>query len=323
MSKDLINLFNNLKLENEDENDEIEDDSLSIIYNEYYIKIPDKYKNLVNAIFEIINEDPTFTAEISDNIIIFDNILYALNPRYKDGEIPYVSLLKLPEFNKIKIPQRNDPKWWEEKCSKFEDLITHLRNYSKEYGNYENYEINAKLIEKEVIDFACKIVQKEFEFKDDIKININLLNMYHIAKYLELYFYSKSNSFYFDEIQFDNDYFEEFNEKVLKVLLSKENKYYLYLGDYFYKKQINIALFKLLRGAQNMLILFGPYGYHALEKILDILNLNLNEVFEFKNEALKYFALYNLIELKLNNKNINLINSIDYVNFIFKGASLI
>lgn len=319
--EELLKLFNNLNINEDDgEFEIIEDESLSI-YKEYYTKIPNKYKNLINSIFEIINEDPTFTAEISDNVVILDNILYALNPRYREEEIPYVSVIRLPEFNKLKISQRNDPKWWEEKCSKFEDLITHLRNYSNNYGNDENYEINTKLIEEELIDFACKIVQKYFEYKT-VKIDINLLKMYHIAKYLELYFYKNISSFYFDEIQYDNEYFKEFNEKVLKKLCIEDNKYYFYFGE-LYKKQINSALLKILRGAQNMLILFGPYGYHALENNLHILNLDLNEVFEFKNESLKYFALYNLIELKLYNKNINLINANDYVNFICKGASLI
>ncbi|RGB43724.1 hypothetical protein C1646_749525 [Rhizophagus diaphanus] len=93
--------------------------------------------------------------------------------------------------------------------------------------------------------------------------------------------------------------------------------------DTVFIKYINQVLLKVLCGAQNMLILFGSYGYEALSNNYDILDLNLHEIFEFRKEALEYFALNNLIELKLHDKKINLINPNDYVNLIFKGASLV
>jgi len=39
------------------------------------------------------------------------------------------------------------------------------------------------------------------------------------------------------------------------------------------------VLMKVIRGAQNILILFGVYGYKAL--LDDILDLDLQEIFEF------------------------------------------
>jgi len=54
---------------------------------------------------------------------------------------------------------------------------------------------------------------------------------------------------------------------------------------------------KVIRGAQNILILFGVYGYEALLNNSDI--LDLQEIFEFKRDALRYFALNNLIVYKL------------------------
>jgi len=63
---------------------------------------------------------------------------------------------------------------------------------------------------------------------------------------------------------------------------------------------------------------------HAIQKNEKILkNLDFQVIFDFKREALRLFALNNLIILKLNNKSVNLFNLNDYVNFIFKGASYI
>jgi hypothetical protein len=282
-------------------------------------KLSDKYNSLIEAVFEIIDKDPSFTAEISDNIIILDNILYGLNSRFKDDEVPYKPILRLPEFINRKIPKNNDPRWWGEKCSKFEDLITHLSNSSKEDIKYT--ELNKNLIEKTIIDLASKFVQKVF-MNVKINIDINLLKMYRIAKYLELKFYKKAESFYFEEIQFSNFYFKELNGKVLDELCNVDERYHSYYGEKF-EEQVDLALYKVLRGAQSMFILFGPYGFYALENNYEHIDLNFTEICEFNNEALKYFALNNLIELKLHNKNIHLLNPDDYVNFIFKGASLI
>jgi hypothetical protein len=123
-------------------------------------------------------------------------------------------------------------------------------------------------------------------------------------------------------MQYTNEYFTEFREYVLENLYSIDSKPYSFYHE-LYVKYINQALLKVLRGAQNMLILFGPYGYNALSSNYDILDLNLHEIFEFRKEALEYFALNNLIELKLHDKKINLINPNDYVNLIFRGASLV
>lgn len=302
---------------NDQDTYKLEDDQeFECIYND---NLPDKYNILIDAVFEIIDKDPTFTAEISDNIIILDNILYGLNPRFKEEEVPYKPILRLPEFINRKIPQSNDPRWWGEKCSKFEDLMGHLMSSSIEDINYT--EMNNNLIEKEIINLASKLVQKVF-MNVKINIDINLLNMYHIAKYLELYFHKNSESFYFEEIKYTSIYFKEFNCKVLNELCRIDERYHSYYGEKF-EKQIDLALFKVLRGAQSMLILFGPYGYSALENNYEHNDLNFTELTEFNNEALKYFALNNLIELKLHNKKIHLLNSDDYVNFIFRGASLI
>jgi hypothetical protein len=329
---ELINLFNNLDIESEEEfEDNLEYNYDQIIDDYAYVQekidhekciLPEKYNDLINAVFVIINKDPTFTAEIVDNIIILDNILYGLNPQFKDGLLPFKAILRLSEFNKRKIPQRNDPTWWEtSKCSKFEDLMSHLRNYSCE--NNKKYDANEViLIKNDIIDLACKIVQKEFEYKDDVTINTSLLNMFNIANYLERYFYKKIGSFYSEEIKFTNEYFIEFSDYVLKKLVSFDSRNYKFHNEY-YVKNIKVALLKVLRGAQNMSILFGPYGYDAFSNNYDIMDLTLQEIFEFKREALSYFALNNLIELKLHNKKINLIDPDDYVNFIFRGASLI
>jgi hypothetical protein len=317
----LLNDFNDLTISNDDDED-FEDVNLNENYDETPNNLPVKYNDLIEAVFGIINKDPTFTAEIVDNVIILDNILFGLNPQLDDEAVSIKAILRLSEFHKRKIPQRNDPSWWEEKCSKFEDLMIHLRNCSTS----NDFKINEKneeiLIKNEIVDFASKIVQKDYEFKGAVNINTNLLDMYKIAKYLECYFYKKVGSFYSEEMQFTNEYFEEFREYVLENLCNIDSKPYSCYLD-LYLKYINQALLKVLRGAQNMLILFGPYGYDALSSNYDILDLNLHEIFEFRKEALEYFALNNLIELKLHDKKINLNNPNDYVNLIFRGASLV
>ncbi|CAB4490966.1 unnamed protein product [Rhizophagus irregularis] len=71
----LLNDFNDLTISNDDDED-FGDVELNEIYDETPSNLPDKYNDLVEAVFEIINKDPTFTAEIVDNVIILDNILF-------------------------------------------------------------------------------------------------------------------------------------------------------------------------------------------------------------------------------------------------------
>src|SRR2546429_1233101 len=176
----LMELFDNLKIESDDENEdnfvsfnEILDNNTDTYAQENnlfeYDLLPDKYNNLMKAIFAIIGNDPTFTAEIVDDIVIIDNILYGLNPLCKDDLLPIKPIIRLSEFNNQKIPQRGDPVWWDSKCSKFEDLMSHLRNSSCE--NNKKFDKNDEiLIMQKIIDLAYKLVQKEYEFKNGIEI---------------------------------------------------------------------------------------------------------------------------------------------------------
>ncbi|CAG8750628.1 6621_t:CDS:2, partial [Rhizophagus irregularis] len=159
----LLNDFNDLTISNDDDED-FGDVELNEIYDETLSNLPDKYNDLVEAVFEIINKVPTFTAEIVDNVIILDNILFGLNPQLDDDNVSIKAILRLSEFHKRKIPQRSDPSWWEEKCSKFEDLMIHLCSTSNDFKNYDKND--ESLIRNEIVDFASKIVQKEYEFKE-------------------------------------------------------------------------------------------------------------------------------------------------------------
>ena len=70
---------------------------------------------------------------------------------------------------------------------------------------------------------------------------------------------------------------------------------------------------KVIRGAQNILILFGVYWYEALLNNSDI--LDLQEIFEFKRDALRYFALNNWIVYKL--QSILFLEALYYIRKIF------
>lgn len=351
MDKDeleLINMFDNFNFQSEDE--ELDDDNdidmlldyygesnspsqsseKSFFFNETLVKqnafeefdfkLQNKYNNLIASLLDIINKDPTFAAEIVDNVIIINNILYFLNPQCNNKQKPYGPILRLSEFNKRKLPRRSDPKWWGEKCSNFEDLIKHLCNSTTDKIQIVD-KSEIKEIEMNIIDLAYNLVQRDFEFKD-ITIKMDLLEIYNIAIYLEIHFNKSFGSLYSEEVQYTNRYFLEFRDNVLKKLAKPINKNYSYYQD-SYEDQINLALYKILCGARNILILFGPFGYDALKDNLEFIELTWDDVCEFKKEALRYIALNNLVELKCNEKHNNLRNPNDYANFIFKGASLI
>src|SRR5688572_21785963 len=213
--EELMDLFNNLKIESDDEDEEFEDNIVSYDEildnytdtqdNNYLLEndfCPDKYNNLMKNIFSIIGNDPTFTAEIVDNIVIIDNILYGLNPLYKDDLLPIKAILRLSEFHNQKIPQRGDPIWWDSKCSKFEDMMSHLRNSSCENNKkFDNNDVI--LINQKIVELACKLVQIEFECRSGIEIKTSLFDLFNIANYLESYFYNKKiGSFYSKEINY-------------------------------------------------------------------------------------------------------------------------
>jgi len=288
-------------------------------------KLQPKYNNLIESIISIIMQDHTFNAEIFNNIIICNNVLFGLNQQYKKGDnngVLYKAILRLPEFYKDKLPKKNDPCWWDLKCAKFEELIIHLRNSSHENHTYDDD------IKSKIINIASKIVQMDYEFKKT-DFNADLLDLFEIARFFETYFNNKIDSFLIEEIQVN---FDDYKKEIFLNLYNTNSnfrQYYNLDANNFeqhydaYLKQINIALLKLIRGAQKMLILFGPYGFNALLENYDYINLNINEIFEFNNSALRYFALINLIELKLYNKNVNIINLRDYSNFIIRGSSII
>jgi hypothetical protein len=178
--------------------------------------------------------------------------------------------------------------------------------------NYQNISI-----EEEIVKLAIEILQKEYGLKIIIN-NTDLLTMYKIACFLESYFfYNKIGSIYLINFSYDNKYFKEFSNLIMQYLVH-------------YNQRINIdvilhILLKIVYGAKSMLILFRPYGYGALSVNQKIIGFNLQAIFEFKSESLRYFALANLIELKLNDKKIHSdIKDINgYVNSIFIGASII
>lgn len=344
---ELIQMFDNIKFnsENEESTDENDIDmileydqkspnntetsanlhfnyenSVECLFKNSDLSLHKKFNELISAIFKIIIKDSTFTSEIVDNVIIINNVLYFLNPQCKNGEISFGSILRLTEFHKQKIPRRGDPKWWGGKCSNFEDLIQHLSNSSTDsIKSFNNQEV--LLIENNIIDLACNLVRRDFEFKP-ITIDTDIQVIYDIANYLENYFINNIGSFHTDEIQYTSKYFLEFKTDILYKLASHDNKNFTYFRD-LYTDQINLALFKVLRGAQNMLILFGPFGYDALKDNYEFIDLKWDDIYEFKKEGLRYIALNNLIELKINKKKNHIRHQNDYASFIFKGASLI
>lgn len=278
--------------------------------------------NLLASVIKINAEDPTFSAEIVDNVVILNNILYGIIYPPKKELIQltqFKCILRLPAFHKQKIPQRDD-RWWDKNCSKFEDLMIHLKN-SADNNETESEYYEPEILD-EIIDLATQIVQDEYE-NMNVKISTNLLKMFKIAKYLELYFQiNRIRSFYSEEQQNNTIYFNEFKTRILENLQNINPKNF-----FFHRKQydgwIDRALLKVIHRSQNMLVLFGPYGYRALSKNCIMIDLDIKSIFEFKSDALSYFALNNLIELKLHNKKIHLRNLNDYVNIIFKGASWI
>jgi len=175
------------------------------------------------------------------------------------------------------------------------------------------------VVRRNIIELANRIIQKEYEFKN-IKIDTNLLEMFQIASYLEKYLSNFKISIYSTKFLFNISYFEEVGKLILRSLCERNNPN-IYFNNY--NNFANQALLKILFGSQNMLILFDLYGYNTLKNNIKFIDLDLNKIFKFKFEALRYFALNNLYELEIYKKRTHLFNINDYIKIIFKGASLI
>lgn len=342
----LISLLEDLEI---DDNDVDDDDSMKIETYQSFNEIESQefsndedikqklhklHEQLLNNVYMIINDDPRFTAEIVDNVVILKNKLYSM--KLNSNKPVNKVILQLPESCKEKIPSRNDFNLWKENFEVFDSIRDHLMRdshkksnkfiedlYSKNIRN-EN-DNNVADIKKQIITLAIDMIYKMCE-PNKVNFNMKLPKMYEIASYLER-FYNEYNigSFYSEKQHFTNKYFIEFSKPILTKLKLTKYNYFLYKNDLnLWKDNINDALLKVIRGAQNILILFGPFGYDALLKNeIFIKQLDLQAIFEFKREELRFFALNNLIDLKLNNKKIHLFNSNDYVNIIFEGATLI
>ena len=305
----ITTLFDNLNIENEkSENDEM---MLDTYHNTIItIKKNCQYNNFFKSIIEIIDNEFNFTCEIAENIIVINNILYAINMQSTQR---LKALLIIPIFYSKKIPRRSNH-WWDRNCSEFKDSMNHLRNSS--YDDSDNYTCRYYMgdIRKEIINLTIEIIQKDYKYKK-IEHSTSLLVMYQIAQYLESKYF-KSDLFV-EEFHYKNEYFNVLNEQILEIITLDPNI------NCIDKSIINLALLKVLIGAKNTLILFGPYGYNALYENSNIINLDLQSIFEFKKEALEYFALQNIIELKLNNKKVKLNNPNEYLNIVFRGALLL
>jgi hypothetical protein len=310
---ELINLFDNLQIQQSD----YESSELTNLENK---------DNLIQTLIALIKKSEiscNINIHIFDNIIIVDDVLFGMNMHNieDDSEIlpVYEPILRLAAYNEQKIPQKGDPKWWDEYCSEFESSMGHLRNSS-----YNNSSLNIKelieqydIIETEIIKLTIIILNNG---KSDYS-DINLVRMYIISIYID-YFFKKNNigSIYDEEFLYNNKYFIQFGERTIEFL--KSNDQYFSYNINYYGKYINRSLLSLLYGARNTLILFAPYGYDALKDNVDYIDLNIREIMGFKREALKYFAINNLIELKLHKKKIHIDNLNDYASIISKGARL-
>ena len=323
---EIISLLDNLDIndytdDDDDMSESEEKNSQTYSENEFdQINFPSSHRYLLTCVNNIIKKDPRYIAEIVDNVVIIKNILYGI--KLHSNELDTRSILRLPDSCNRSIPRRNDLNLWEDKFEDFDILRNHLREYSYDESNaFINNNLFDK-IEKSVIELACTILQKECEDNRNVKFKTDLLEMYKIASYLERYYYANNiGSFFTEKQQIKNEYFIKFNRPVLEKF--SNSLHYLCYKD-LWEENVNDALLKVLRGAQNTLLLFGPYGYDALLKNEEYLNkLNLKTVFEYKRETLRFFALNILIDLKLDNKKIHLYNPSDYVNFIFDGAHLI
>lgn len=105
--ENLTKFINNLNIDgNEDEMlEENEEDSDNDIRIEKEImKYTDEYQfvNLLRVIIKIIENNPAFNAEIVDNVVILNNILYGINTQFSEGNLPFKALIRLPAFNKQK-----------------------------------------------------------------------------------------------------------------------------------------------------------------------------------------------------------------------------
>src|SRR6266498_2762349 len=201
-----------------------------------------------------------------------------------------------------------------------EDLVNLFNNLQLEdsdellnFSNPMNY--------NSIMQNLLKIIKTNKNLKDNNKIEINLIQMYIISLYLENFFIEhKLESIYSEEFLYTNKYFSKFGKLTIEFL--KNNDQYFSFNVDFYLKYINQSLLNVLYGARNTLILFGPYGYDALHENLEYIDLNIQEIFGFKQEALIYFALNNLIELRLHGKKLHINNPNEYANVICTGAKL-
>jgi hypothetical protein len=319
----LTEMMSNLTINDEEEMSNL---------NNKEVAFPMKYNFLLDISRLLINE-PIFNMEIIDNVFIIDNVLFGLykqplslmnlsinDEKNKDNKEKalHISILKLPEFRDEKIPRKFDTNWWNSNCDAFDECMNHLMNDSIEC-NY-NMVFNDYIIKKNIIELTFKLVQKMYVNK---RIEYNIMKMFEIACYLERYFYiEKIGLFYSDKHDINSKYFTEFSKLALENVRNSPTIYYTLNRD-LYIKNINRSLLNILHCSKNILILFGPYGFESIQKNEKFLNLDFQAIFDFKREALRFFALNNLIILKLNNKSIQLFNPNDYINFIFKGASYI
>jgi len=308
MSEDLMDLFNNLQIRDND------DECLESPNCE-------SHDSIIKALLSTKSK-VTYSINIFDNIIIIENILFGINMHYIEDDSENISLyepiLRLPEFNEQKIPQKGDPRWWDVCCSEFENSIVHLRDSSYDNSSFNINNINQVDIEYNIIQLNILILNND---NDNILLNFNLVQMYYMSIYLE-YFFIENNigSIYDEEFLYTSKYFTKFAKLTIEFLKNSE-QYFSYNNNYC-EKYINHSLLSVLHGARNTLILFAPYGYDALKDNVDYVDLNIREIIGFKREALRYFALNNLIELKLHNKKIHIKSLNEYINVVIKGAVL-
>lgn len=307
--EDLANLFSNLIIE-----DYKEDNCQIECKNKNY------YNQIIQHIIKLLKNNELLKLNILDNIILVDDILFGINTNSNDEDaFLYKPILQLPSFNNLQIPQKNDPLWWNDSCTEFANSMVHLRNssYTKLTINIEAIIKQTDLIEIEIIKLIINIIKNEFN-----GLELNLIQMYVISLYLEHFFnYHKLESIYSAKFLGDNIYFNKFRMLTLDYLKYNDKKYRINID--FYKKNLNKSLLTILNGARNILILFGPYGYDSLYENLEFIELDIRAILGFNQEALKYFALNNLIEMKLHKKHLHITNSNDYVKVICEGAKLI
>ncbi|POG61445.1 hypothetical protein GLOIN_2v1786609 [Rhizophagus irregularis DAOM 181602=DAOM 197198] len=237
MAEELTNLFDNLQIER---NSKYENTN---VYCEQINTISNTYDHLLLNLIKILIADNTMKINIYDRVIIINNVLFCINLNQNnqiEDYIPYKPLMRLPAYNnKLSFVSKNDPTWWDECCTEFENSMLHLKNLT---NNTTTFNIKSMIdqknyIEIEIINLTIKIMNKE-----------------------------------------------------------------------------KISEFSLVQ---------IPYGYDALCDNSDIIDLNIHEIISFKKEGLKYFALNNLIELKLNNKKLHIINSDEYANVICNDAYIL